>query len=74
MKIAIRLAVLDDAEQIQATYAPYCRTPISFEVESPSIAEMDQARGCHAGMARKYRHAARYPWLSVEPDPLDSGP
>ena len=23
----------------------------------------------HARMARKYEHAARYPWLSVEPDP-----
>ena len=23
----------------------------------------------HAAMARKYEHAARYPWLLVEPDP-----
>ncbi len=23
----------------------------------------------NAGMARKYRHAARFPWLPVEPDP-----
>ncbi len=23
----------------------------------------------HAALARKYRHAARYPWLPVEPDP-----
>jgi hypothetical protein len=23
----------------------------------------------HAAMARKYRHAACYPWLPVEPDP-----
>ena len=23
----------------------------------------------HTAMARKYRHAARYPWLPVEPDP-----
>lgn len=23
----------------------------------------------HAAMARKYRRAARYPWLPVEPDP-----
>jgi hypothetical protein len=23
----------------------------------------------HEAMARKYRHAARYPWLPVEPDP-----
>jgi hypothetical protein len=23
----------------------------------------------HDSMARKYEHAARYPWLPVEPDP-----
>ena len=23
----------------------------------------------HSAMARKYRHAARYPWLPIEPDP-----
>jgi hypothetical protein len=23
----------------------------------------------HASLARKYEHAARYPWLPVEPDP-----
>jgi len=26
-----------------------------------------------AAMARKYRRAARYPWLPVEPDPPDPG-
>ena len=35
-----RLATRDDAAQIQAIYAPYCRTPISFEAESPSAEEM----------------------------------
>ena len=25
----------------------------------------------HAALARKYRHAARYPWLPVEPDPAE---
>jgi hypothetical protein len=29
---------------------------------------MDRAEH-HAAMTRKYRHAARYPWLIVEPDP-----
>ena len=29
---------------------------------------MDRANH-HAAMAHKYEHAARYPWLSVEPDP-----
>jgi hypothetical protein len=26
----------------------------------------------HVAMAEKYQHAARYPWLQVEPDPPDS--
>jgi hypothetical protein len=25
----------------------------------------------HAALAAKYDHAARYPWLSVEPDPIE---
>jgi len=29
---------------------------------------MDRA-DYHASLARKYEHAARYPWLFVEPDP-----
>jgi hypothetical protein len=29
---------------------------------------MDRANH-HAAMAHKYEHAARYPWLPVEPDP-----
>ena len=40
MPITIRLAVLDDAEQVQGIYAPYCWTPISFEEEPPSVEEM----------------------------------
>ncbi len=27
----------------------------------------------HRSMARKYEHAARYPWLSVAPDPPEPG-
>jgi hypothetical protein len=30
MPPTIRLATTDDAEQVQAIYAPYCHTPISF--------------------------------------------
>ena len=40
MPPTIRLATLDDAEQVQAIYAPYCHTPISFEVGPPSVEEM----------------------------------
>jgi hypothetical protein len=28
----------------------------------------------HAEMARKYEHAAKYPWLPVAPDPPDPPP
>jgi hypothetical protein len=30
--------------------------------------------GYHAAMASKYRHAALYPWLPVEPDPPEPEP
>jgi L-amino acid N-acyltransferase YncA len=57
MPPTIRLAALDDAEQIQAIYAPYCRTPISFETEPPSVEEM---RG------RLAKVLEQYPWLVCE--------
>jgi phosphinothricin acetyltransferase len=53
----IRLATLDDAEQVQTIYAPYCRTPISFEAEPPSVEEM---RG------RLAKVLEPYPWLVCE--------
>jgi hypothetical protein len=33
------------------------------------IAWLEQRISYDAAMARKYRHAARYPWLPIEPDP-----
>ena len=43
MARTIRLAVPEDAEQIQAIYAPFCRnTPVSFETEPPTVDEMKQ--------------------------------
>jgi hypothetical protein len=30
---------------------------------------MDRVAKYHYDLARKYEYAARYPWLSVEPDP-----
>lgn len=54
MPPTIRLATLDDAEEVQAIYAPYCYTPISFELEPPSVEEM---RG------RLAKVLGQYPWL-----------
>jgi L-amino acid N-acyltransferase YncA len=54
----IRLATEDDAEQIQAIYAPYVRdTAISFEIEPPSVEEMRQ---------RVIEVLQRAPWLVCE--------
>jgi hypothetical protein len=33
------------------------------------LARLPRQTEYHVAMARKYRHAARYPWLPVEPDP-----
>jgi len=57
MPPTICLATLDDAEPIQAIYAPYCLTPISFEAEPPSVEEM---RG------RLAKVLEQYPWLVCE--------
>lgn len=39
----IRLATRDDAAAVREIYAPYClETPISFEIEAPSIDEMER--------------------------------
>lgn len=54
MPPTIRLAVPDDAESIQAVYAPYCYTPISFELEPPSALEM---------RSRMMKGLGPYPWL-----------
>jgi phosphinothricin acetyltransferase len=59
MPMTIRMATFDDAEQVQAIYAPYCHTPISFELESPSVEEM---RG------RLAKVLSHYPWLVLEDD------
>lgn len=54
----IRITSVDDAAQIQRIYAPFVRdTPISFEVEPPSIEEMQQ---------RIENTLQRFPWLVCE--------
>lgn len=54
MPTTIRLATGADAEQVQTIYAPYCSTPISFESEPPSVADV---RG------RIEKTLAQCPWL-----------
>ena len=57
MPPTIRLATPDDAEQVQAIYAPYCFTPISFESGPPSVEEM---------RSRLAKVLVKYPWLVCE--------
>lgn len=57
MPTTIRLATPEEAEQVQAIYAPYCHTPISFEMDPPSVEEM-------RGRLAKVLH--QYPWLLCE--------
>lgn len=54
MPPTIHLATVDDAEQVQAIYAPYCSTPISFELDPSSVEEM---RG------RLAKVLGQHPWL-----------
>ncbi len=39
------------------------------EAVAEMIAQFRRHIPWHAALARKYQHAARYPWLPVEPDP-----
>lgn len=59
MPANIRLATTEDAKQVQEIYAPYCDTPISFEIDPPSVEEM---RG------RLTKVLSQYPWLIFEDD------
>jgi phosphinothricin acetyltransferase len=47
----------DDAAALQSIYAPYCATPISFEHEAPTVAEMSR---------RMAKILPAYPWLVAE--------
>lgn len=57
MPPVIRLATLDDAEQVREVYAPYCATPISFELVPPGVQEMQ---------GRLAKVLSQYPWLLCE--------
>ncbi len=59
MPPTIRLATPDDADTVQAIYAPYCDTPISFELGPPDVDEM----------RRRIRKVLQgHPWLIGEDD------
>ena len=58
MNAVIRLATPDDASDVQAIYAPIVReTAISFELEPPTVAEMQQ---------RIVKTLEHWPWLVCE--------
>jgi phosphinothricin acetyltransferase len=57
MRPTVRLATPEDAEQVQAIYAPYCYTPISFELGPPSVEDM---------RSRLAKVLHQYPWLLCE--------
>jgi phosphinothricin acetyltransferase len=59
MSAKIRLATEQDAAQILAIYGPFCYTPVSFEIEAPSLEEMRQRIAALAG---------KLPWLVCEDD------
>ncbi len=59
MPPTIRLATPDDADSVQAIYAPYCDTPISFELGPPDVDEMRQ---------RIRKVLQGHPWLISEDD------
>jgi L-amino acid N-acyltransferase YncA len=56
----IRLVTLEDADQVQAIYAPFCiDTPVSFETEAPTVDEMRR---------RIVKTVSSLPWLVWEAD------
>ena len=53
--VSIRLATVEDAEQIQAIYAPFCPdSPVTFETIAPTVEEMGQ---------RIHKLLTLFPWL-----------
>ncbi len=53
----IRPATLNDAEAIRAIYSRYISTPITFEIEVPSLDEM---------RSRISEYSRSYPWIVME--------
>ncbi len=55
MSVRFRLATVADAARLQAIYAPFCNTPISFEFTAPTVEEMAR---------RIEKTLPAYPWLA----------
>jgi len=65
MPRTIRIATEDDARDIAAIYAPFCRdTPVSFETEAPTAEEMRR---------RLAKTLKSFPWLVCEDEGLVLG-
>jgi hypothetical protein len=72
------------SERSYAMFARMYRETLPFPTDEPGAAlspaarakaERAEAGGAyHAAMRRKYEHAARSPWLPVEPDPPPPAP
>ena len=60
MRIHLRSATIDDAEQMLDIYAPYVeKTAITFEYDVPTVEEFRK---------RIASHLTRYPWIVAEAD------
>jgi hypothetical protein len=57
--------------EVEAMFRSWART--SSARSRHILASISRNLDYHADMARKYRQAARYPWLSVELDPEEPG-
>lgn len=65
MAVEVRIATIEDAEQIQKIYAPYVEnSAITFECEAPDAAEIRR---------RMTEKMQKYPWLVAEEDGLVVG-
>jgi len=65
-RIRQRRRYFDLLVQVHESRADFCTSFRDHHVD-PSF--MDRVADHERAIARKYRHGARYPWLSVEPDP-----
>ncbi len=63
-------------ESLAAYHESESRKMIAWSINPPGdvLRYAERVFEWHAALARKYRHAARYPWLPFEPDPPEPIP
>jgi hypothetical protein len=75
-------SLIETAEQERSSGSPawpsvsdslLARVKVDVPRFREDLAREDQQIAYHSAMARKYRHAARYAWLPIEPDPPKPG-